>query len=235
MQKIHDEYVGDLKLSLYMDEDLAQILGEELKDDEDVFLTAYHREFTIESDIVSKEGCRFLITGDEGNEEEAEEIAKKYHHWTIEAYIHGGVSLDFSNEGNYPDRRWDVSNPIGLIFVKKIKGETKDKAKEKAGRLLETYNQLNRGEVYGYIIEDDEDEVLGGEGGFLGDEEGCLKEGQAEAEMIKKERTKEKAKMTKEAKANKNEKMHSKLSEMLLSDNEAIKRHAKGIYKELQK
>ena len=50
-----------------------------------------------------------------------------------------------------------------------------------------------------------------------------------------KEEEKEKAKMTKEAKANKSETMHSKLSEMLLSDNEAIKRHAKGIYKELQK
>ena len=40
---------------------------------------------------------------------------------------------------------------------------------------------------------------------------------------------------TKKTKVNKDETMQSKLSEMLLSDNEAIKRHAKGIYKELQK
>ena len=33
----------------------------------------------------------------------------------------------------------------------------------------------------------------------------------------------------------KDETMHSKLSEMLLSNNKAIQRHAKGIYKELQK
>lgn len=50
-----------------------------------------------------------------------------------------------------------------------------------------------------------------------------------------KEEDAHKVKMTKEARQNTSETMHSTLSEMLLSDNENIKRQAKGIYKELQK
>ena len=72
----------------------------------------------------------------EYNETETErlgELNKKYFYFGLEAYIHSGVVLALSHEGNFPDRQWDVSQ-LGLVFVAKTEAKTREKARKLAER-----------------------------------------------------------------------------------------------------
>lgn len=105
--------------------------------------------------------------------DEAKDYTKKYHIFGLEAYIHGGVALALSNEGNFCDRRWDVSQ-LGLVFVSKAEWKTREKAREAARGLIETWNQYLIGDVYGIVKEtyDKDKEQLDHEAcwGFYGEE-----------------------------------------------------------------
>jgi hypothetical protein len=72
----------------------------------------------------------------------------------LEAYIHSGVKLSLSYEGNYPDRAWDVSQ-LGFVLVSKKEARTRNKARTLAIELLETWNAILEGSVYGYVVEKD--------------------------------------------------------------------------------
>lgn len=109
-----------------------------------LFLIANHRQF-----YVPAPGAAKRIDNDP-------EVAKSPFtktHWIfpLEAYIHSGVRLAFGSEGNFPDRRWDVSQ-VGWVFASKKEWRLSAKARKAAASYIETWNQYLGGEVYGYIV-----------------------------------------------------------------------------------
>lgn len=148
--------------------------------DPECFLVGYHRDFCVEkNEIITKEQAISIFTG----EISEKEILDKYYCFRLEAYIHSGVWLAFSEEGNFPDRRWDVSQ-IGLVLVNKyIQGKraiTKDTAKKYAKDLIDTWNDYLSGNVYGFEITAENGKEVDSCWGFYGDwEKNCLKEAQS--------------------------------------------------------
>lgn len=100
--------------------------------------------------------------------DEAKDYLKKYHVFGLEAYIHSGVSLSLSRQGNFPDRCWDVSQ-IGLVFVAKKEARTRAKAEKLARGLISTWNEYLSGAVYGFHLENKQGEVIDSCWGYYGD------------------------------------------------------------------
>lgn len=77
-------------------------------------------------------------------------LYKGYFVFPVYAYIHSGVSLSLGRN-NYPFTcRWDTSSR-GFVLCKKQKGcYSSKKAYDLAEGLIEEWNQLLSGEVYGY-------------------------------------------------------------------------------------
>ena len=172
------------KINIYQDN---VVDGPDSWEDEGLFLVGFHRDFCVQRNGFDEDVCRELITG-EIESEEAREIAKKYYYFGLEAYIHSGVVLALSYEGNFPDRRWDVSQ-LGLVFVSKKETKSRKRAKELAEGLIKDWNDYLSGNVYGYMIETSEGE-RGGCWGFYGDWEtsGLLEEARREADEAIRER-----------------------------------------------
>lgn len=104
---------------------------------------------------------------------------KTHHIYMLEAYIHSGVRLALMNEGNFCDRQWDVSSNIGAIFLSKSEWKTKGvKALKYARAMVQEWNDYLCGDVWGYIIEDDEGHHIDSCWGFYG-REYCEQEGRA--------------------------------------------------------
>ena len=130
--------------------------------DDGLFLVGYHHDFYVEGPRTFyklPEGVKrdpadkghLLITKEEA-QEGAPELKKEYHIFGLEAYIHSGVALALSQEGNFCDRQWDVSQ-LGLVFVSKAEWKTREKAREAARGLIATWNSALSGDVYGIVRE----------------------------------------------------------------------------------
>lgn len=144
--------VGATTANIYQDMDDR---GPEEWADEGLFLVGFHRDFSVQRDGYGVEIVRALFDKDEiteDNRDEVKRIKRQYHIFGLEAYIHSGVCLALSNEGNFVDRQWDVSR-LGAVFVSKNEWNTKIKARKAALGLIETWNQSLSGDVYGYSIE----------------------------------------------------------------------------------
>lgn len=145
--------------------------------DTSLFLVANHRDF-------------YVAEPDETRvPDSANALVKKYKktHWIfgLEAYIHSGVVLALSSEGNFPDRQWDVSQ-LGFVFVSKKECRlSKSSARKAALSLIETWNQYMSGDVWGYIIEDDDGKELDSCWGYHG-REYCEKEAKSMLEYYNK-------------------------------------------------
>lgn len=126
--------------------------------DDGLFLTGYHRDFWVESKLFSKEEC-VELHGKKSN--------KDYWLFGLEAYIHSGVALAIAHEGNFVDRRWDVSQ-LGLIFVKKTEAKTRAKAKKLAEGLIKTWNIYLSGDVWSFTLHDENGELVDSCGGIYG-------------------------------------------------------------------
>ena len=114
--------------------------------DDNLFLVGYHRDFTVKRDtVITKDEAIEIGQGGKNH------LTKKYHCFGLEAYIHGGVVLSFRDEGNFPDRRWDVSY-LGLVLVAKEEWKTREKAKKAAAGLIEDWNNYLSGNIYGFIL-----------------------------------------------------------------------------------
>lgn len=113
--------------------------------DTSLFLVAGHRDF-----YVPEPGEKRV------SDWETLVATYKDSHWIfrIEAYIHSGVRLAFSNEGTFPDRRWDVSQ-VGAIFASKKEWRLSKSARKASECLLNTWNQYLAGDVWGYIVDKD--------------------------------------------------------------------------------
>ena len=115
--------------------------------DDSVFLVHYHRYFQVENkNIITEDDARDWYQG------KKIEASKDYYIIPIEAYIHSGVSLAISQEGKFPDRRWDVSH-VGLALISKKEFKSKKKAEEVARGLVECWNQYLSGDVYSIVVE----------------------------------------------------------------------------------
>jgi hypothetical protein len=121
--------------------------------DDNLFLVGYHRDFTVERDkIITKNQAVALFRNDKEDEDYRQDLADKYHLFGLEAYIHSGVVLSLSHEGNFPDRQWDVSQ-LGLVLVAKEEWPDEKEARKAALSLIETWNQYLSGDVYGIVKE----------------------------------------------------------------------------------
>jgi len=155
-EKIYSETYKGMDIEIYQDwnSDSPQDWG-----DEEVFLVAFHRDFTVGVEGFSQEVCQLINEKpsdiyDESLRERVKQIKREYHVFGLEAYIHSGVSLSLSHEGNYPDRQWDVSQ-LGLVFVSKEHCRLHKTARARALGLIETWNDNLSGNVYGYSVGDD--------------------------------------------------------------------------------
>ena len=142
--------------------------------DENWFLVGFHRDFTVEREGFGVDVCRALVSkdeykaADESIKERVRKIKKQYHFFGLEAYIHSGVVLALSHEGNFPDRKWDVSQ-LGCVFIAKAEAKTRKKAKQSAASLIESWNDYLGGNVYGYEIESKDGEQIDSCWDFYGD------------------------------------------------------------------
>ena len=86
----------------------------------DLFLVANHKDFFVKSPV---DGINL--------ETPIAEMEKEWWIMGLEAYIHSGVVLALSREGNFPDRQWDVSQ-LGAVFASKKEWKTKQEARKAA-------------------------------------------------------------------------------------------------------
>lgn len=156
--------------------------------DENLFLVHYHSQCWIEEKkLVSQDEIR------DWYRDENDEIEKRYWIWPVAAYIHSGVVLSIGAGSHFPDYRFDVSH-VGAVLASKEEFETEEEAHKVCKGLIETWNQYLSGEIFGYDIEDSEDEMIGyGCSGFYGDYEssGLLAEAKSEIDAEIEERCKD--------------------------------------------
>lgn len=174
-----------LKINIYQDEYYEG--SPDKSGDDSLFLTAFHSDFTVNRDGFEKEVCQYLAGNTDQDDDviaRAKEVKKQYHTFGLEAYIHSGVVLALSYEGNFCDRQWDVSQ-LGLVFVSKKETKSKVKARKLALGLIQEWNYNLSGEVYGFVITKEEECVtcehvnviiVDSCWGFIGDMEGCKME-----------------------------------------------------------
>jgi hypothetical protein len=138
-------------------------------EDENLFLVANHSQFYVPA------------PGEKAVPQHAKEVVDKWKktHWVfpVEAYIHSGVSLALAGEGSFPDRQWDVSQ-IGFVFVSKLEWRLSKSARKCAVSYLETWNTYLSGDVWGFIIEDEDGNEIHSCWGFYGKEH-CEEEAKA--------------------------------------------------------
>lgn len=186
----YTEEVHGYTIAIHRDEDAS---SPQENDDTGLFLVGYHRDFSVDSDIVTKDDCIVLFSNPKERDAEerarVKEIEKQYHVLGLEAYIHSGVCLALSNEGGFPDRQWDVSQ-LGAVFISKKEARTAKRAREMALGLIEEWNNYLSGNVYGFTITKKnpcktcghvEEDIVESCWGFYGDikESGILEEARA--------------------------------------------------------
>lgn len=149
-----------MKLTYRIEQDTSATSPSEWED-KNLFLVANHRNCYI------PEPGEKRIPGDRA------EIENKYRrtHWIfpLEAYIHSGVVLALSGEGRFPDRQWDVSQ-LGMVFVAKKEWRLSKSARKAALSKVEEWNQYLSGDVWGFVIEDENGNHVDSCWGFYGRE-----------------------------------------------------------------
>ncbi len=167
----------------------------------DLFLVGFHDQFSVERDGFEKYVAAQAYSDrekhlnedlEEHEIERVKQVKKEYHIFGLEAYIHSGVALAIAKEGNFPDRRWDVSQ-LGAVFVSKRDWETRPKAKKAAEGLIKEWNHCLSGEIYGYTITENKKcktcshvatEEVDSCWGFVGDFSQCREEAMAAANAL---------------------------------------------------
>lgn len=129
-----------------------------------ITVVGWHREFSPSLPQNLK-----LVTRAWANEQD-EDPDSDYKVFWLEAYIHGGVSLALSSQGNFPDRRWDVSSDVGVILIRKedFSDYTDEQFLEVAKSVIKEWNQYLEGDVWVYIVKSPFDEIVDSCGGYYG-------------------------------------------------------------------
>jgi len=105
---------------------------------------------------------------------------------------HIGLSLGDIYEGGEEDRWGNPKDPGGFVMVKKSAGWNDDFRKV-AETLVKEWQSYCDGEVYGYVVEDEEGEEIDSCWGYVGDIDYCEENG---LDMARAELTQRKARMT---------------------------------------
>jgi len=96
---------------------------------------------------------------------------------------HSGISMRTSDFGDY----WD-SGRVGLIYVSlaklKEEGLTQDEGRKCLQSEVETYDNYLRGDCYGYVVYNEDNEPVESCWGFLGDATYAMAEGSSVAESL---------------------------------------------------
>lgn len=148
--------------------------------DTDLFLVANHRQ------------CYIPEPGEKRITNDAQELVDRWKdtHWIfpLEAYIHSGVVLALSREGNFPDRQWDVSR-LGFVFCAKKEWRFRKSARKAALSLINEWNEYLSGDVWGYVVDPDglNEESCWGFYGF----DYCVGEAKSVAEYVAKKKVEE--------------------------------------------
>lgn len=98
-----------------------------------------------------------------------------FHHFAVDAYIHGGVALALRGSveaHNFPDRQWDVTTGSVFVFVRKSGGWNWDEItpEEVAKSVVDEWNTYLSGDVWNVAIEDADGETIETCGGYYGEE-----------------------------------------------------------------
>ena len=117
--------------------------------DNEVFLLYYHKDFWITRKGFEKSPTLADIKA----------WKKEYRLIPVYAYIHSGVALSLGNEVYPFNDKWDVSS-CGMVMIKK--GSWNDKKKQQisaAQALIDEYNGILSGNVFGYEITFNDNEI----------------------------------------------------------------------------
>lgn len=131
-----------------IERDLEPPAPNEWCDNERLFLWADH--------------CQFSV-GEKPDSTEGFEVFPLY------AYIHSGVALSLGNS-EYPfSDRWD-SGQVGFVYVSKDPGEFGERPLDRVAQsLVDEWNTYLCGDVWGYVIEDEDGEHVHSCWGFYGE------------------------------------------------------------------
>jgi len=164
-ETVHEEVYKNCTIKIIPDSDNG---GPDEWQDEGMFLVHYHTNFQVErNDIVTKEELGQLFH----DEVKTIDVMKEYHIFFTKAYIHSGVSLALIESGKvYPDEQWDVSR-CGAVLVSKKETRLRKSAYKLASGLIETWNDYLSGNIYGYVTENKNGDIIESIWGFYGDYE----------------------------------------------------------------
>jgi hypothetical protein len=119
-----------------------------------IFLVAFHRQFSVKKDGFDQETCREIFRNRNQHDD--------YWVFSLYAYIHSGVSLHLSRgeASQFDPGGWDTSH-LGLVFADKLQWPEEEKAREAAESLVKEWNTYLSGDIYGvsvgYADTDDEE------------------------------------------------------------------------------
>lgn len=114
----------------------------------------------------------------ERNPELLDDDDPEYWSFPLYMYAHSGVALSLGHEYPFNDR-WD-SGQVGFVRIHKTRAglPTEERARASAESYIEAWNQFLSGDVWGYVIEDEEGEHVDSCWGFYG-EQYAREEGEA--------------------------------------------------------
>jgi hypothetical protein len=152
-RSIHTEEVNGYTIKIFTDDDPT---SPQENADKDAFLVYGHRRFTVDG----PGGEKALDV-----HRAKAEWEKTHYVYDVYAYIHSGVRLGLSTN-DMVDVQWDVSM-CGYILITKDKKEIPNPDKYAQG-MIDEWNQYLSGDVYGYVIEDQDGNHIDSCWGFYG-------------------------------------------------------------------
>jgi len=115
--------------------------------DSGLFLVNYHRDFDVRRDsIIVKQNVADYYGGEKIPQED------KYHIFNLSMFSHSGIILSLSRTFISDSGGWDTSH-VGLVLVSKKEWHKRDNACEAAESLVNEWNAVLSGDVYGCVVE----------------------------------------------------------------------------------
>jgi hypothetical protein len=132
-----------------------------LNEQDEIFLLYYHRDFWVTRKGFEKQPSTAAIA----------DMLNDYYFIPVYAYIHSGVALSLNNN-SYPfNCQWDTSMCGGIFISKNCSDFNTEESRSNAAQaMIQEWNDVLSGNVYGYRIMRN-DEELDACWGFIGDHE----------------------------------------------------------------
>lgn len=153
-EKENIDYRG-MSIKIYFDESAE---SPALWDNKDAFLCSDYRILYVDSKSISAKECRRAI-------EAGRYFLNGFYIFPVCIYNHDGIAVSLGVH-----RGWDNSNGWAFVCVRRSKGWSwsKSKAEKIAVGVLDEWNMYLSGDVYGFVAEDEEGEMIESCWGFYG-------------------------------------------------------------------